>query len=94
MAIYEKMKCVDCKHYEYAHQHPNPNAISSHWCKKCNEEIRYVRDSPISDYRIVWLPKRCYFNNYFEESEECKQRRKLNDYYSDYEHGLACQVED
>jgi hypothetical protein len=76
------------------HQFPNPNAIATHYCKKCKEEIRYVRDSPISDYYIVWLPKRCYFNNYFEESEECENMRKLNDFYSDYEHGLACQVED
>lgn len=94
MAYYERMKCKDCKHYEYGHQFPNPNAIASHWCKKCHEEIRYVRDSPISDYRIVWLPKRCYFNNYFEESEEYKKQQKQNDFYSDFEHGLACQVED
>ena len=31
---------------------------------------------PVSDYRVVWLPKRCYFNDYFEESEECKKRRE------------------
>lgn len=94
MAYYEKMKCVSCKYHEWYHKFPNPNAIATHWCTKCREEIRYVKDSPISDYRIVWLPKRCYFNNYFEESDEYKKQRELNDYYSDYEHGLACQVED
>ena len=76
MASYETMGCKDCKYYESYHKYPNPNAISPHWCKKCNEEIRYVRVSPISDYYMVWLPKRCYFNGYFEESEECKKKRE------------------
>lgn len=90
MARYQQMGCKDCKYYEAYHRHPNPLAISDHWCKKCNEEIRYVRCSPISDWYEVWLPKKCYFNDYFEESDEYKERYKRR-----YESKITfCQVED
>lgn len=92
MAHYQKMECKNCEHYESFHQHPNPNAISTHWCKKCNEEIRYVRCSPLSDHYYVWIPKKCYFNHYFKESEAYK--KWLNERYTIPENGLACQVED
>ena len=90
MAQYQQMRCEDCKHYEAYHRHPNPNAISTHWCKKCYEEIRYVRSSPISDHYLVWLPKRCYFNDYFEYSDDYKKRQERL-YTSRIE---FCQVED
>ena len=92
MGRYQEMKCKNCKHYEMWHQHPNPNAVSQHWCKKCGAEIEYCKVSPLSDNYMVWLPKKCYFNNYFEESEEYKEWCDTR--YRTYEGGLACQVED
>lgn len=95
MAVYEYMKCKLCKYYEYGHKFPNPNATATHWCKRCCESITYVKDSPFSDYYFVWLPKGCYFNNYFEESEAAKKEREARyDYNNDFDSGLACQVED
>ena len=41
-----------------------------------------------SDTYMVWLPKKCYFNGYFKESEESKRERENR--YIDY--GF-CQVE-
>lgn len=76
MAIYQVLKCEKCKHYEAFHQYPNPNAVARHYCKKCRDEIRYVREHPLYDRYIVWLPKGCYFNVYFEESEEAKKERE------------------
>lgn len=76
MATYQKLQCKQCKHYESYHQYPNPNAVARHYCKKCKDEIEYRRVSPISDFYVVWLPKGCYFNDYFEESEESKKERE------------------
>lgn len=92
MATFQEMSCKKCKYYESFHRYPNPNAVATHYCKKCNEEIRYVRSSPFSDFYTIWLPKRCYFNNYFEESEEYK--KWLEERYTVPEYGLSCQVED
>lgn len=64
-----KIHCEDCKHYERYHQYPNPWAMAEHYCTKCNEEIKVNR-------RFVMLPKDCYFNSYFEESNESKQNQK------------------
>lgn len=89
MATYEVMGCKDCKHYEAYHKHPNPLATSRHWCKKCGQEIRYVRASPISDFYIVWLPKGCYINGYFEYSDEYKKQQENR-----YKGITFCQVED
>ena len=88
MSTYQVLECEKCKHYESHHQHPNPLAVSTHWCKKCNQEIEYRRSSPLLDRYFVWLPKKCYFNHYFEESEECKKKRE-----EIYESILSCQVE-
>ena len=87
MANYEQLKCERCRYYESYHQYPNPNAVARHYCKKCNDEIRYVR-YPGRDHYIVWLPKSCYFNGYFEESEESKKEREARYTYYDF-----CQVE-
>lgn len=76
MADYERMFCEDCKHYEANHRHPNPLAVSRHWCKKCNADIRYVRDGYFRDFYSVFVPKPCYFNDYFEASEEYLKRKK------------------
>lgn len=76
MAAYQTLECKKCKYYESYHQYPNPNAVARHYCKKCNEEIKYVRTNMFSDMYMVWLPKKCYFNGYFEESEESKRERE------------------
>ena len=91
MATYQKMGCKDCKYYESYHQYPNPNSVARHYCKKCHEEIEYRREFG-SDFFVVWLPKTCYFNNYFEESEEAKKQYEVKHTY--FEFGLACQIED
>ena len=88
MATYQVLECKKCKHYESFHQYPNPNAVATHYCKKCREEIKYVRANMFSDMYMVWLPKKCYFNDYFEESEESKRERESR--YIDYD---FCQVE-
>ena len=87
MATYQCMDCLKCKYYEAYHQYPNPNSVARHYCKKCYDEIRYVRENYHSDFYVVWLPKGCYFNNYFESIPEQSKDR-------DFEEGLACQVED
>ena len=88
MATYQVLECKKCKHYEAFHQYPNPNAVATHYCKKCREEIKYVRANMFSDMYKVWLPKKCYFNDYFEESEESKRERESR--YINYD---FCQVE-
>lgn len=88
----EMIECEKCKHYESYHRYPNPNAVARHYCAKCNEEIKLVRISPFNDERTVWLPKACYFNHYFEESEEYKEW--LRSRSECLVHGLACQIED
>ena len=88
MATYQNLECKKCKHYESYHHYPNPNAVARHYCKKCRDEIKYVRTSLINDYYMVWLPKACYFNGYFEESEESRKERE-----SRYINHGFCQVE-
>ena len=88
MTTYQVLECEKCKHYESFHRYPNPNAVARHYCNKCNDEIKYVRANMFSDMYMVWLPKKCYLNNYFEESEESKRERESR--YIDY--GF-CQVE-
>jgi hypothetical protein len=39
-----------------------------------------------------YIPKGCYFNNYFEESDEYK--KYLDKLYKSNAYDLACQVED
>lgn len=90
MASYQKMSCEECKYYESYHQYPNPNAVARHYCKRCREEIKYKRIIG-SDVFIVWLPKRCYFDDYFEISEEAKKRDDEK-YHSEF--GFAYQIED
>ena len=92
MATYQKMDCVNCKYYEAYHKYPNPNSVARHYCKKCHNEIKYIRENYHSDFYVAWLPKGCYFNNYFEYSDEYLQKEK--DKLKGYEYGLACQVED
>lgn len=75
MAQFQEMECPKCKHYEAYHHYPNPNAVAPHYCKKCKEEICYRR-VPGSDFYVVWLPKACYWRNFFEESEESKKERE------------------
>ena len=84
-----RLQCEDCKFYEPYHKHPNPLATSRHWCQKCGEEIRLVKINQRGD-KAAWLPKACYFNGYFEESEESKRRRQQR-YILDNE---WCQIED
>ena len=79
MRTYQYLACEKCKHYESFHQFPNPNAYARHFCKKCDEEIRYVKAGYFSDFYVVWLPKQCYFNNYFEESEQARRERKRSE---------------
>lgn len=76
MSTYQKLECESCVFYEAYHQYPNPNAVARHYCKKCKEEIRYVRQSYFSDFYVVWLPKACYFHNYYIESEKSKKERE------------------
>lgn len=76
IVLHDRIVCEDCKHYEAYHQYPNPLAYARHYCKKCNEKIQMVRTSMYSDRRIAYLPKGCYFNDYFEKSEECKKREQ------------------
>lgn len=89
---YQTLDCVNCKWYESYHHYPNPNSVARHYCKKCNDEIRYVRESIFSDFYAVWYPKMCYFNNYFEYSDEYIKREEER--MKAYDGGLACQVED
>lgn len=86
---YQSMSCEECKYYEPYHKYPNPNSVARHYCTKCNEEIRYIRESYYSDLYVVWYPKKCYFNDYFELADKYKNQ---DDKW--YISGLACQVED
>ena len=63
------MCCEKCKHYEPYHQYPNPNAFAKHYCTKCKEEIKIIQG-------IVWLPKGCYINDYFEATEASKREQE------------------
>ena len=90
MATYEYLKCQNCRHYEQFHQMPNPTVVKTHWCTKCNDAISYYKAR--EGTYLVYLPKQCYFNNYFEESDEYKEQ--LAQRYSVPESGLHCQVED
>ena len=83
---YQTLDCLKCKYYESYHQYPNPNSVARHYCKKCDDEIRYVRESCNSDFYVVWYPKKCYFNNYFDPIPE--EPVVCEDY------GLHCQIED
>lgn len=85
------MRCINCKHYEAYHQDPNPNSRSRHYCVKCNDVIHATQDIN-GNFKYVRIPKMCYFNNYFEESDEYLE--KLNKRYNIPEDGLHCQVED
>ena len=76
---YQVMYCEECGFYESYHKHPNPNATSRHWCRRCNEEIKYVRVSPIQNFHMVWRPKACYFNGYFKYKTEDKPEPKPTD---------------
>lgn len=91
MATYQKLQCEKCKYYESFHQYPNPNAYARHYCKKCNDEIKYVRVGFFSDFYTVWLPKGCYFNDYFEESDMSKRERERQENFNPFD---FCQVED
>lgn len=84
------MECKDCKYYEAYHK--RGNSTYTHWCTRCHQEIRYVRESPFRDSFVVRIPGRCYYNNYFERSQEAI--KKWESLYVDYGYGLANQVED
>lgn len=92
--FYENMKifCANCKHYESYHHYPNPNAVARHYCTKCKDEIKMVRNSMFTNLLSPYIPKECYFNNYFEESDEYK--KYLDKLYKSDAYDLACQVED
>lgn len=75
------MYCEKCKHYESFHHYPNPNAVARHYCTKCKEEIKCIQG-------MIWYPKGCYLNDYFEETEESKRERESR--YDIY----FCQIED
>ena len=78
--------CQNCKHYQYYyHGFPNPNAYAKHYCLKCNDYIR------VNEFG-VWYPKLCYFNNYWEPSEEYLKEQEEK--YTYYIGGLHCQIED
>lgn len=85
------MRCINCKHYEAYHKDPNPNSTTRHYCLKCDGVI-YATQNIDGSFKNVIIPKKCYFNNYFEESDEYKKR--LDDRYNTIEDGLHCQVED
>lgn len=75
--------CKSCIYYESYHRYLNPMAVARHYCTKCNDEIY------IYNHNLIF-PKACYFNDYYEESEE--HRREVARRYQVSE--LACQVED
>ena len=85
------MRCVNCKHYEAYHKDPNPNSTTRHYCLKCDAVI-YATQNIDGSFKNVIIPKKCYFNNYFEESDE--YRKRLDERYNIPEDGLHCQVED
>ena len=62
-------KWESCKHNEGYHHYPNPLAVARHYCKICNQEIEVV-------HHVAWLPKECYFNGYFEETDDVKRKRE------------------
>ena len=67
-----EIKCAECKHYESYHRY-NDYWYATHYCKKCKSEIdTRWRGTPWDPF----LPKACYFNNYFEESDEVKKKRE------------------
>lgn len=69
--------CKECTHYEAYHHYPNPNAVATHFCKKCNEEIKTYHGR-------TYIPKACYLNDYFEESKEAKKARLAKEYYMNF----------
>ena len=85
------MLCKNCKWYESYHQDPNPNSISRHYCLRCDDVIHATLDLDAS-YKYVRIPKKCYFNDYFEESDE--YRKYLENKFNIPEDGLHTQVED
>lgn len=87
---FQELKCKNCKHYEAYHHYLNPNAVARHYCKKCKDEIKYKKTLN-SDLYTVWFPKRCYFQNLFEESEASKKEYKER--FIIYT-GFADQIED
>ena len=94
MVKYQKLGCKKCAHYEAFHKYPNQNAVARHYCKKCNDEISYRLVQGFEydiDLYIVWLPKRCYFQNLFEESEEAKREREER--FIAYNNSFADQVD-
>lgn len=78
-----QIRCQKCKHYESYHQYPNLLCYAEHYCKKCAEEIEIMQNGG------VFIPKRCYFNDYFEESAKAKKERLEREKYRDF-----CQIED
>ena len=68
-----EIRCEKCKHYESHHRFGDSCYFARHYCKKCESEIdTRWRGTPLNPY----LPKACYFNNYFEESDEVKKERE------------------
>ena len=59
------MRCVNCKHYEAYHKDPNPNSTTRHYCLKCDAVI-YATQNIDGSFKNVIIPKKCYFNNYFD----------------------------
>ena len=72
-----EISCSKCIYYEKYHQFPNPNAFAKHYCKKCNEEIKVNNG-------IVFLPKLCYINNYFEETKASKREKEAKEKYKNF----------
>lgn len=85
------MRCLNCKYYESYHQDPNPNSITRHYCTKCDDVI-HATACIDGSFKCVKIPKKCYFNDYFEESDEYKAY--LENRYEFPENGLFTQVED
>ena len=79
----KEFKCLHCKNYK--------KIQGMHWCMKCNDEIVFKIKDLVGNGDL-FIPKPCYFNNYFEESEEYLQQIKKEHTIPEY--GLCCQVED
>ena len=73
---HEGIVCEQCKHYEAYHQHPNSNAVDRHYCLKCQKPIVVHRGNTFHIKGQVIFPAGCYYNDYFEEKDNNKTRKK------------------
>ena len=56
----QDFKCINCTHYK--------NLRGMHWCAKCQDEIKFETKNLLGK-GYLFVPKACYFNNYFQPKE-------------------------